>query len=86
MAQTTQCLEEAFAGYILRSPEADKQSRDYRLLTMVRFWQTVPQVVAKLLLFGLFIHNNRGTSMAMVILAVFRVHLIIRCQVHLSFC
>lgn len=46
MAQTTQCLEEAFAGYILRSPEADKQSRDYRLLTMVRFWQTVPQVVA----------------------------------------
>ena len=40
-----QQLEEGFLGYIVRSPEADKLSRETAQYSIVSFFQSLPQVI-----------------------------------------
>jgi len=43
MLQKSESIERAFAGFIVRTPEALKRSTDSKLHNVVTFWQSLPQ-------------------------------------------
>jgi len=58
--QKSESIERAFAGFIVRTPEAIKRSTNCKLQNVVTFWQSFPQAQVAFLIMYVYYYavNN----------------------------